>query len=409
MVKSIQNALYILPAVFFILLAVLVSLFFKDRLVVEQTLESSYSHLNLKIQLSEVHSSVLENHNILLMQRESNFTLDQNYNQQIISNIQILVEKYTGFQKLMFNDQKNIYFSKLVPISKVVQKIYEFSTKEELKKGDISSLISLYQDLEKELFLIKELSKSSLNKQVDSINQITTNVVFKLYFVILVFIVLGIFFGTYSIKFLINLKTSQNTTDELIEALNSTAIVSATDPKGKIIFANKKFCNISKYTSEELIGKDHRILNSGLQSQLFFKNLWNTIKYKQTWSGQIHNKAKDGSLYQVQSWIVPIIKNDEIEKFISIRYDITDLNRSQLLLEKIEAFANCGGWTEELGNSNVFASNNLKLMLKIFNDNSLTSDKFYQYFSEANSGEILKLKIMFYDQSKPNKLKSKLL
>ena len=109
------------------------------------------------------------------------------------------------------------------------------------------------------------------------------------------------------------------------EALNASAIVAETDTKGKIIYANEKFIEISKFSREELIGRDHRIINSGFHSKEFFNDMWSSIKAGKVWLGEIKNKAKDGSIYWVDTTIYPI-KNrlGEIEKFVAIRYDITD-------------------------------------------------------------------------------------
>jgi PAS domain S-box-containing protein len=107
-------------------------------------------------------------------------------------------------------------------------------------------------------------------------------------------------------------------------ALDKHAIVSITDKTGKILYSNQKFCNISGYTSEELIGKDHRILNSGFHPQEFFREMWMTIRSGKTWDAKICNRSKSGDLYWVQSTIVPFLdKNGQIQQFISIRTDIT--------------------------------------------------------------------------------------
>lgn len=117
-------------------------------------------------------------------------------------------------------------------------------------------------------------------------------------------------------------------------ALNTTTILAITDTKGKIIFANAKFCEISKYSPEELIGKTHKIVNSGYHEPEFFKNLWLTISQGEKWRGEIQNRAKDGSLYWVDTYIIPFLNNQgQPYQYVSIRHDIT--NR-KLLEHKIQ-------------------------------------------------------------------------
>ena len=108
-------------------------------------------------------------------------------------------------------------------------------------------------------------------------------------------------------------------------AIDLTCLVSVTDEKGLILSANSKFCNVSQYTEAELLGKDHRIVNSGEHDQEFFKNMWKTLKNKNIWAGEIKNKKKDGSFYWVFSTIIPILGNNgEIIKYFSIRQDVTE-------------------------------------------------------------------------------------
>ncbi|PLT34512.1 hypothetical protein CUU64_09870 [Bacillus sp. V5-8f] len=125
----------------------------------------------------------------------------------------------------------------------------------------------------------------------------------------------------------------------LKSALDVSVIVAATNTKGKILYANDKFCEISKYSREELIGKDHRILNSGFHDQSFFKNMWKTIKQGKVWEGEIKNKAKDGSYYWIKTTIVPIHGPKRLpEMFISFRTDITEGKLAQESL--VEALQN---------------------------------------------------------------------
>ncbi|WP_219226287.1 PAS domain-containing protein [Pedobacter antarcticus] len=104
------------------------------------------------------------------------------------------------------------------------------------------------------------------------------------------------------------------------QAVNTSIISSITDTKGKILYVNSSFCKVSQYTSEELIGQDHRIINSGYHPRSYLKQMWKTIGNGGVWHGEIKNRAKDGSFYWVDSVIAPIKgENGKPEKYLSLR------------------------------------------------------------------------------------------
>ncbi|WP_411747963.1 EAL domain-containing protein [Psychrobacillus psychrotolerans] len=116
-------------------------------------------------------------------------------------------------------------------------------------------------------------------------------------------------------------------------AVNETMIIAVTNKVGQILFVNDRFCQITGYCKEELIGNTHRIINSKTHPEAFFKNMWSTILNGHTWTGEICNRRKNGELYWVKTYIIPVENNGYDTYFLSIRTDITIEKEKEILLQ----------------------------------------------------------------------------
>jgi diguanylate cyclase (GGDEF)-like protein/PAS domain S-box-containing protein len=129
---------------------------------------------------------------------------------------------------------------------------------------------------------------------------------------------------------------NSNLLTEYKKAVDLSNIVSKTNPKGVITYVNDKFCEISGYTRDELIGKPHNIIRHPDMPREAFKDLWDTIKAKKSWNGVVTNMKKDGSQYIVDTTVIPILDVDgDVVEYIAIRHDITELKETKQQLRNI--------------------------------------------------------------------------
>ncbi len=158
-------------------------------------------------------------------------------------------------------------------------------------------------------------------------------------------------------------------------ALDEASIVAITDQKGIIRHANQNFCKISKYKEEELIGKDHRIINSGYHPKEFIKNLWITIANGKIWKGELKNKAKDGTVYWVDTTIVPFLNEEgKPYQYVAIRADITERKIAEENLQK--SLKEIADYKYALDESAILAITDQKGIIKHANDNFCKISKY---------------------------------
>ncbi|RPJ74884.1 MAG: PAS domain S-box protein, partial [Alphaproteobacteria bacterium] len=183
-----------------------------------------------------------------------------------------------------------------------------------------------YTDGINQLNKIIETSKNNIKKEIDNFNRLIIIIFFLEAFLAGIVLLISFrFFRSYSGQIEGMYKREKINYDSLYNAFAHSTILAKTDTEGNIVFANEKFCDISGYQLTELVGRNHRILKSGMHSNEFYQNLWQTIISKEVWHGEICNRRKNGEYYWVDCTIIPEINLDGIVTgFVSVRFDVTD-------------------------------------------------------------------------------------
>lgn len=178
-------------------------------------------------------------------------------------------------------------------------------------------------------------------------------------------------------------------------AIDQHAIVAVTDPRGRIDYVNDKFCQISQYSREDLLGHTHAIINSGRHPKSFFDQLWRTISAGQVWNGEICNRAKDGSLYWVESTIVPFTNSSgKITQYIGIRTDITERKQAETELEQAKQQAESANQAKSAFLANMSHEirtpmNGVLGMLNLLQQSGLASEQYEFADTAVRSAEAL--------------------
>jgi PAS domain S-box-containing protein len=160
---------------------------------------------------------------------------------------------------------------------------------------------------------------------------------------------------------------------ELLRTLDLHFKVSMTDEKGFISYVNENFCTILGYSRDEVLGRPHSIIKSGVQSREFWAQMWGTISAGKPWRGEICNRGKDGGLHWVDAVIAPFLGNDgRVQRYVSIGTNITaskaaeyKLRSNEAFLERIGNIAGVGGWELDLGTRKVSWSSQTLRMLEV--------------------------------------------
>lgn len=196
----------------------------------------------------------------------------------------------------------------------------------------ISSLVITGAIIEGYLLLLRASSSLKTTGTAQQTSDPETYLIYLVFFVSI--LILSGLIGSRTITGK-RLAVSNTNLSDIKSALDESSIVTITDPNGKITYVNDKFVEISKYEKHEVLGKTHNLLNSGVHSAKFFKDLWDTVSSGEIWRGEICNRSKEGRLYWVETTIVPFLNQEGVPyQFVSIRSDITALKTTEKHLKE---------------------------------------------------------------------------
>ena len=174
-----------------------------------------------------------------------------------------------------------------------------------------------------EVYLYTNLKLKELREEVDIIGG-------ALFLSVVFLIIFGLIIYYKEVSLSNKVAKLKNELQQFVDALNESAIISKTDPEGKITYVNEMFCNMSGYSYEELIGHSHNIVRHPETPKELFKELWQTIQSKKIFRGLIKNLKKDGGFYYVDVVIIPLLDIDSnISEYLAVRYNVTELIESR--------------------------------------------------------------------------------
>jgi len=274
--------------------------------VIEQMRETLGAKFTMILKESEIEGVITQKHIEKYFHRcmfDKNYYMANSINEKKVFNQEIIEKLNTSAVAKL---QKNKNFVEAVELKNKPSQVIVFLSLLDTKQNNIGYIISMLED--------------------DFIYILFIGQLLKLFIVFVIILIL--------VNFYFSNKQKTNLIEQLQEAIDKTTLVSKTDSKGKITYANEAFVKISGYNLEELIGKQHNIVRDKNTSKVLFRDMWKTILSKKIWHGTITNKTKNGEQYTVDATIIPILNIDgEIAEFVAIRHDITELEKYKEILK----------------------------------------------------------------------------